>query len=237
MHSLILGHRGASGHAPENTLASFRLAFQFGADGLEFDVHESKEGALVVCHDPRVDRTTDGSGEIRAMNLAQIKKLDAGSWYGKEFAGERMPTLQEVFAIAPFDATLNIEVKKGVHGLYPLEKPLANAILASGRLNRIIVSSFETKYLINLHRVCPQLRLGQLIHPEDMFSFSFDALPTIPLYSLHPYFAFLNEEWVMRARQKGYRIFTWTANDKEDIEYCTHIGCDGIITNYPDRRP
>jgi glycerophosphoryl diester phosphodiesterase len=236
-HSLILGHRGASGHAPENTLAAFRLAFQLGADGLELDVHLTKDGALVVCHDPVVDRTTNGRGEIRQMTLAQIKALDAGIRSGKHFAGERIPTLEEVFAVIPRHALLNIEVKKGLHGLYPIEERLTNAILASGMRDQVIVSSFESEYLIHLHQLCPQLRLGQLIHPEDMFAFSMENLPPIPLYSLHPYFAFLNEDWVERAHQKGFRVMTWTADDREDILYCMKLGCDGIITNFPDRRP
>lgn len=233
--SLILGHRGASGHAPENTLASFRMAFALRADGLELDVHQTKDGSLVVCHDAKVDRTTNGHGEIGEMTLAEIKQLDAGIWFGEAFKGERIPTLEEVFAMAPLDALLNIEVKAGSRGLYPLERRLTNAILSSGRTQQVVVSSFETQYLINLYKACPLLRLGLLIKPADSLSFTFDGLLPIPFYSLHPYFAVISKQWVIQAHEKGYRVFAWTANEIKDMEYCMQSGVDGIITNYPER--
>src|SRR5512143_199880 len=93
---LILAHRGASRRAPENTMAAFRLAAELGADGVELDVQLSKDGEVVVMHDSRVDRTTDGHGRIRDLPLAELRALDAGGWYAPEFAGERIPTLAEV---------------------------------------------------------------------------------------------------------------------------------------------
>ncbi|HEY8531638.1 MAG TPA: glycerophosphodiester phosphodiesterase family protein, partial [Limnochorda sp.] len=111
---LILAHRGASAEAPENTLAAFRLALEQGADGFELDIHRTRDGHLVVCHDERVDRTTDGTGFIGSMTLAELKKLDAGRWFDARFAGERIPTLDEVWALveeAGGIRLLNIEVK------------------------------------------------------------------------------------------------------------------------------
>src|SRR5690606_40107102 len=97
---LRVAHRGARAEGPENTLAAIRLALEKGADGFELDVHRTRDGHLVVCHDETVDRTTDGTGAIGAMTLAELKRLDAGRWFDERFAGERIPTLDEVWALA-----------------------------------------------------------------------------------------------------------------------------------------
>lgn len=231
---LLIAHRGASGHAPENTLAAFRLAFALGADGVELDIHQSKDGALVVCHDSRIDRTTNGSGEIGDMTLRELKRYDAGTWFDPKFSGERLPTLEEVISILPPGAWLNIELKTSPRGFYPLEHALVRSLLHWGGVGRVIISSFEPQYLLRIHRLCPELLLGLLLDPAESFSFSFASLPPIPLFSLHPHFAGLSRQWVKQAHRRGIRIIAWTANHAEDFAYCLPMGIDGVITDYPD---
>src|SRR5690625_6609337 len=111
MKPLIIAHRGASGNAPENTLAAFQLAVEEGADGIELDVHLSKDGELVVIHDDTLDRTTNGTGRVQDKDLDELKTYDAGSWFDSKFASERIPLLQEVIDILPDDVFLNVEIK------------------------------------------------------------------------------------------------------------------------------
>ena len=109
--SLIYGHRGASGHAPENTLPSFRLAMDMGADGFELDVHMSKDGELVIIHDKTVDRTTNGTGAVKDMTLAELKALDAGGWKGVEFEGLKIPTFREFMELIKDHPPMTIDVE------------------------------------------------------------------------------------------------------------------------------
>ncbi|WP_375221992.1 glycerophosphodiester phosphodiesterase, partial [Symbiobacterium thermophilum] len=158
----VIGHRGAAGTHPENTMVSFRRAFELGVDGIEFDVHRTADGHLVVIHDPAVDRTTDGSGLVMAMTLEQIRALDAGSWKDPRFAGERVPTLQELVRATPPGVRLYLELKAGsVH--YPgIEQELVDLLKAEGVLDRTQVSSFDHRALVKLKEICPELPLGML---------------------------------------------------------------------------
>ena len=108
---IIIGHRGAAGEAPENTLASFALALEQGAQAIELDVHVTKDGEIVVCHDETLDRTTNGSGLICDQNWKDIQMLDAGAWFSEKFKGERIPLLSEVFDLVPLGTLINVEVK------------------------------------------------------------------------------------------------------------------------------
>ncbi|WP_281166722.1 glycerophosphodiester phosphodiesterase [Paenibacillus ginsengihumi] len=108
---LVIGHRGAAGEAPENTLASFRLALEQGADAVELDVHMSADGEIIVCHDATVNRTTDGQGAISTMSTAELRQLDAGRWFHERFAGERLPLLEEAFRLVPDNIMIHVEIK------------------------------------------------------------------------------------------------------------------------------
>ncbi len=118
-YTKILAHRGASAYAPENTMAAFKKAIEMNADGIELDVHLSKDGYIVIIHDERVDRTTDGKGEVKDFSLDELKKLDAGSWFSDEYKGEKIPTLEELLSlIKNTEIYLNIEIKAG-YRVYP----------------------------------------------------------------------------------------------------------------------
>lgn len=140
---LIVAHRGASAMAPENTLAAFRAAVELGADAIELDVQRTADGQLIVMHDPTVDRTTDGRGPLAAHSLAALKALDAGGWFGPQFAGERLPTLQEAVNVIEEKAGLFIEIKQGPVFDDSIETAVAAVIQDAGLTARCEISSFD----------------------------------------------------------------------------------------------
>ena len=230
--SLIYGHRGASGYAPENTLEAFRLAMEMGADGFELDVHMSRDGALVVIHDESVDRTTDGTGLVRDLTLAQLQALDASC--GMEaYKGAKIPTLGEVFdLIRDTRHIVNVEVKTD-EWFYPQieEKCLALA-KEKGVEDRILYSSFNHYTLMKLRQLKPDVKLGMLF--GDIMVKPWEYAQQLSVDYLHP---MKMNIWVPGfsegAAEAGYGVNMWTINDEETMRLCLKTGA-GIITNYPD---
>lgn len=161
---LVVGHRGSSGTAPENTLASFRQAIEAGADMVELDVRLTKDFFLVVLHDRDVRRTTNGSGKIWNLTLEELRRLDAGSWFGPEFAGERIPTLRQVMELLPPNVLLNMEVKTDgdPRRRIALEEACILAVLEKKFEPRVLISSFDHKFLRRLHLLYPSIPTGAL---------------------------------------------------------------------------
>ena len=163
---LNLAHRGASAVAPENTLSAFRRAMELGADGVELDVQLSADGALVVCHNYWVDQTSNGHGPIAAQKLAELKQLDFGGWFGPQFIGEPIPTLDEVFDGLPPSALINVELKSESLRSNGLEAAVAGLIARRGAHHRVIVSSFNPVALWRMHRLDPRIKTGLLYAPN-----------------------------------------------------------------------
>ncbi len=160
---LVIGHRGASAYAPENTLAAFNRAFEMGADGIELDVVLSKDGVPIVIHDDTLDRTTNGSGSVGAMDCAAISQLDAGAWFDRQFSGERVPTLEQVLCQLT-RGLINVEIKYTAVRLDNdrLEQAVASVIEQTHSQARVLVSSFHPLALYRLSRRHPQLQRGLL---------------------------------------------------------------------------
>ena len=230
--SLIYGHRGASGYAPENTLEAFRLAMEMGADGFELDVHMSKDGELVVIHDESVDRTTDGHGLVKDLTLAQLKALDASN-HMEAYRGARIPTLAEVYdLIRNTRHIVNVEIKTD-ECFYPQieEKCLALA-KEKGVEERILYSSFNHHTLKKMRRLKPDAKLGMLF--GDIMIRPWEYAKAMDVDFLHPMKMNIYVPGFAEQTQKaGYGINMWTINDAETIQECLKYGA-GIITNYPD---
>ena len=230
--SLIYGHRGASAYAPENTLEAFRLAMDMGADGFELDVHLSKDGELVVIHDETVDRTTDGTGLVRELTLAQLKALDASN--GKEaYQGARIPTLEEVFELIRDTRHLvNVEIKTD-ECFYPgLEEKCLELAARMGVEDRVIYSSFNHFTLLKLRQLKPDLKLGMLF--GDIMVNPWEYARQLNVDYLHPMKLNIYTPGFARdAAQAGYGVNVWTVNDEATMQLCLAEGA-GIITNYPD---
>jgi glycerophosphoryl diester phosphodiesterase len=159
----VIAHRGFSGAAPENTLAAVRAAIEFGADMVEIDVTLSADGYVVVLHDETLDRTTDGSGDVSRYSLAELRQLDAGTWFDSEYAGERIPTLDEVLELVDDRILLNVEIKseavvRGVVG------KVASALRAFGMTDRVVVSSFSPTALEEMRELAPEIRTAVLFN-------------------------------------------------------------------------
>lgn len=230
--SLIYGHRGASGYAPENTLEAFRLSMEMGADGFELDVHLSRDGELVVIHDETVNRTTNGTGAVRDLTLAQLKELDACNSM-EAYRGAKIPTLAEVFdLIRDTHHLVNVEVKTdGI--FYPeIEEKCVALAKEKGVEDRVLYSSFNHYTLMKLRQLKPDAKLGMLF--GDVMGRPWEYAAAISVDYLHPYKSNLRVPgFAEGAEAAGMGVNLWTVNDAETMQLCldNHVG---IITNYPD---
>lgn len=223
----LWAHRGASAIAPENTMAAFRAAEAEGADGIELDVQMSRDGIPIVIHDDTVDRTTDGRGKVGRMSLRQLRALDAGSWFDSGFAGERLPTVEEVLAWAGDRLRLNLEIKDAGAGSALLD------LLRSFPHSRVLVSSFDHNLLIRLRRADPLLPLAFLIDSR----FWHRALKRAALYqaeSLNPRQDRLSRTMVAACHRCGLAVYPWTVDDPGRLDSLLRLGADGIFSNLPD---
>jgi len=232
---LSFAHRGASREAPQNTLAAFLRAADLGADGVELDVQLSKDGELVVIHDFCLEATTDGSGPVRAWTLAELKKLDAGSWFAPAFAGQRIPSLQEVMEAVGQRLLLNIELKTTGLRDDGLAAAVARAIEENRLLERVVVSSFNPVAVWRIKKLNPAIPVG-LLYASDTPTLlrKLWTRHFIDLDALHPQHSLVDERFVQWARQRRYRVHTWTVDDPEEMRRLARLGVDIIISNRPD---
>lgn len=229
---LVIAHRGASAHAPENTLAAFRLALEQGADGVELDVQLSADGEVVICHDSSVERTTDGHGLIAQQSLAQLKQLDAGAWLNPAFRGERLPTLAEVFEGLP-GGIIDVELKPGPLS-NPLPQKVAELITRFNLSERVIVTSFLPHYLSRLHQLLPQQAIGLL----ELNNLAGKLVHTIACAWLNldfvlPHYSAVKAGFVEAQNSAGRQVMTWTVDDPEAIRALQPLNIAGFITNDP----
>ncbi len=230
--SLIFGHRGAKADAPMNTLPAFELALKQGADGVELDVHLSQDGYPVIIHDFTVDLTTDGNGRAADMALAELKELDAGSWFGKAFRNVRIPTLDEVFAAVGEKLTINVEIKSNSRKTTGCEQVVADKIRHFGLQSSVIVSSFDPLVLRRFRRIMPDVPIGFLydrdtprwLHPL-MFGLKHEAR--------HPHYTMIDTDFMTWAKTRGYRVNTWTVNEVEQARKLREMGVDILISDHP----
>ncbi len=230
---MIQGHRGASAYAPENTLPAFRLAVEMGADGIECDIHLTRDGHFVVCHDHTVDRTSDGKGEISDMTLDEIKALDFGAKFDARFAGTKAPTLEEMLDVVKDMKVINIEIKRFEHemGLDAALDMLYRIISERKLIKNTIVSSFDKLALKRLKQLHGDIYTCLLY---DKMQRPAMTAAKLGCSAIHPHFGYLKRRTVNGAHEKGLKVNCWTANTENEIDSMIKLGCDGIITNYPD---
>ncbi|HHW09286.1 MAG TPA: glycerophosphodiester phosphodiesterase [Firmicutes bacterium] len=244
----VLGHRGAKGYAPENTLPSFEKAIELGANMTELDVHLSKDGALVVMHDDDVSRTTDGQGKIASLTLAEIKKLDAGSWFSPLFAGTPVPTLEEVVELVKGRILLNIEVKKTDHLYQGIIPKILDVLLKYDMVTQTVISSFQIEYLKEMKRILPAANLALLYKDEALAvkkaKASSDMDEAVDIVDvavregwngLHCHLSQAYPALITKAHRHGIRVRAWNPNEPEQMRPLLTMGVDGIGTDYPDR--
>lgn len=232
--TLNFGHRGASHEAPANTLAAFEQAAARGADGVELDVQLSRDGVPVVIHDSSVDGTTDGRGLVRDMTLAELKELDAGVKFRRSFAGERIPTLQEVADAVGRRLLLNIELKARGARDDGLAAAVVRCIEANHLVERVVVSSFGRLAIRRVRQINPRIPVGALYCRDPFFSQRPWPDSTARPDAVHPWHEMIDEQFMRWARRQGYRVHAWTVDDPARMRQLVKWGVDLVITNRPD---
>nr|WP_261384284.1 glycerophosphodiester phosphodiesterase family protein [Planococcus sp. CPCC 101016] len=233
-----IAHRGASGHAPENTMEAFQKGFEMKSDYIEIDVQMTKDGELVVIHDTTVNRTTDGTGKVGDLTLQEIKQLDAGSWFSKDFAGESVPTFEEV--LDAFRGKVGILIELKSPELYPgMEAEIADALIernmSKPNNNKIIIQSFNHESMKKSKELLPNLSHGVLtggswanVTEEQLAQFS-----TYADY-FNPTMSIVTDELVNDVHEAGMEIFPYTSRSQEQALRLFALNVDGIITDFPE---
>ena len=229
-------HRGASGHAPENTIAAVEKAIAQGADMIEVDIQQTADDRFAVFHDDILDRTSSGSGPLRGKSLAELQALDAGSWLGPEWAGETIPSLEEVLEVTRGRVPLNIELK--LHGR---EMGVVNLAIRALHDNNIedhcprksLVTCFDHRVTAAIKQADPALTVGAILGRKQFSTAAFAY--TVDVLSAEK--SLVDEDFMTRAHDAGKQVHVWTVNEPEDIRRLIDLGVDAVITNYPDRYP
>lgn len=225
---LVMAHRGASADAPENTQSALVKAVEAGADYSEIDVHQTKDGVIVLLHDKTLQRTTGQAGNIWDFTWEELKRLDAGLWFGKTFEGEPIPTLEEIIRYADGRIKLNIEVK--ISGFEPgIVRKVVDTIHRESFVDDCLVTSFDREAVERVKELDPKIRTGLIFgrdYPGDVFTGNWETL------SCH--FEVVDESFMQRARNHGKTVFVWTVDEKEEMLRLIRLGVDAIITNKPD---
>lgn len=234
-HSRVWAHRGFSAKFPENTLAAFVAALELGVDGIELDIHLSKDGHIVVIHDEQLDRTTNGHGLVVTHTLAELQALDAGKWFSDEFAGARIPTLEEVLNLVaawPTTVTINIESKSGVIPYPGLELAAWQQVCEHGLEDRVLFSSFNHFSLRDLKVAEPRAQIG-LLYMEGLVDPWLYA-SHLNASALHPYFLSFDREVLQAAQEHQVAIHAFTVNNEDHMRRLLEWNVDAMITDRPD---
>ncbi len=232
----VMAHRGYSGQYPENTMLSFRKAAEVGTDGIELDVHMTHDGVLVVHHDERVDRTTDGIGRICDLSFKELRCFNAAKLWSNQYAPEKVPAFEEYCEWASSQSLFtNIEVKTD-NTYYPdIEQKIWNMVVRYGLEDRVLFSSFNHFSLTRMKQFLPEnVELGALVeHESGVKVYPGLYCKQAGFHCYHPPIAALTEENVANCKAHGIKINVWTVNDMAGLEKLYAWDIDGIITNYP----
>lgn len=230
---LVIAHRGASGHAPENTMAAFLRALAMGAPAIELDVHQTLDHELVVAHDDDLRRCARDRRRIKNVHWEDIAGLDVGSWFGKSYAGERLPRLEDVFDILPPSVELHIEIKRG-SAVYPgIEERVLDLVHRRSALKRVVVSSFDHGALYSIRSLDEKVRLGYLLGLTTLKT-ALREMRELDAESLNLSVRQTLARTVRAAHDQGRRILVYTVNTPAERDRLDRLGVDGIFCNYPE---
>lgn len=226
----MISHRGMAGSAPENTLVAVREAIRRGAQFVEIDVRRSADGVIVLMHDQTVDRTTNGQGRINELTWDEISTLDAGSHFSPAFAGEPVPTLDDVLTLLQTSSiTLVLEVKQPDR--YPgIALQVAEKLQQFDLDTRVVVVSFDHDWLGEFRSLMPNVRVGYL----QVGACIRRQMPEESLLDVHWMSVLVDPTLIWRTHRRGHRIWAWTVNDARLARLLTWLGVDGITTDHPD---
>lgn len=225
---LVLAHRGASAYAPENTTAAFDLALAMGAPAIETDIRATADRRLVLLHDARVDRTTDGQGLVADLTLAQVQALDAGSWFGPRFAGQRIPTVEDLLDGYGGRVLIRLELKAP-----DIEAQVVSLVKAANLLAEVEFSSFSWESVARLCALAPEARVGHLIQTVDREAIGRATSAGVRFLSARA--GTLTAEAIHEGRAAGLEVGAWGVDNDQLLAKVIGLGVDSFTTNWPDR--
>lgn len=235
---MIIAHRGASNLAPQNTLAAFKKAVEINADGVETDVHLTKDGEVVLCHNYEIDETSNGTGKICDMTLEQLKSFDFGSKFSREYADEKIPTLNEFLDCCRELKKIIIEIKTPENG-YDLVDKTVKTVKDAGLLDKTVFSSFSNDVLSRCKTIDQSAKTAMLFDVRTSFAmdiiddpYSFCKQNNVD--ELHPIIFFISEEFVKKCSENSIGTYFWTINDAGSKGDLLKLGITGIITDVPE---
>lgn len=220
----IIAHRGASGYAPENTLAAFKKALLMDVDMIEFDVRALSSGEVILMHDHRLNRTTNGTSYIHTYSFADLRKLNAGD-------NEIIPTLQEVLDLVDRKVPVNIEIK-GTGSARAVAGIVEEYLARGWKTSDFLISSFDHPQLQEFKKLMPAIDIGALTNTILLNYAVFAQELNATAVCLED--EFINDQYIQDAHDRGLKVYVYTVNDIEEVQRLYHMGVDGIFTNYPD---
>ncbi len=230
--TLIFAHRGFSASFPENTMMAFIEAEKEQADGIELDVHLTKDGEPVVIHDERVDRTTDGTGYVKDFTFKQLRNLDAAWYHHRSVRKEPIPSLREVFEwLGSNDLLCNVELKTEKIPYQGIEQIVASLIRKYQLEERIIVSSFNHYSIITHYRLAPEIEIAPLF--KDGLFMPWIYAKSIRAKGFHPHYRFATNELIKASMGNGIAVRPYTVNKEKELHRLFKIGCSAVITDEP----
>jgi len=228
----VIAHRGASGHAPENTMAAYERAVQLGAPFIETDLHLTRDAHFVAIHDATLERTTNGRGNVHDFTLHELRRLDAGMWYDRSFMGQKIPTLEELLEFArKHDVVFYLEVK--YDSAWGMHHALVGALRKEHDAARTIVISFDAATLESIRKLDASIMTGLLI--ENDGSEAVKRAVEVGARQLCPQFSIVTAKFVDEAHRSDLHVATWTVNQPEDMRAIIAARVDGVMTDFPDR--
>ena len=223
---LKIGHRGANGHEPENTIGAFQKAIDLGCNAIELDVHLSSDKEIIVIHDQTIDRTTNGTGVVNQITLSELKKFRIDH-------NREIPTLKEVFEILDHNILINIELKSFEAAAKVLELIAKYIYQNKFTYQNFLISSFDWNALTFCHAQSPRISLGVLT--DNSIESALVFAKNINASAINPHFKLLNINNIKLMHDLGLKIYPWTVNEVEDINKMKTLKVDGIISDFPDR--
>lgn len=233
MKPIIVGHRGVSGHYPENTFASVKAAIEQKLEWIEVDIQPTKCGELVVCHDHEINRCSNGRGRVDEHTLEQLQQFDFGGWFAKEFEGQTIMTLNQLLALGQqHELSINIEVKLDKNNARQVVSTLKAQLAESDYpTDKLILSSFSPSVMQELHKQCGHFKLGLI--SEKLSGDDMTILTDIKAYSCHLDYSTVTPEHLHQLKQAGYKIWCYTVNEPEKFVLLDQV--DAIFTDFPER--
>jgi len=231
---LRIAHRGASGHCPENTRTAFLRAIELGADMVELDCQQTRDGAVVVIHDETVERTTNGRGRVSDLTLKELKALDAGAWFGREFAGEEVLTLEQAIDILRGRVQMNLEIK-GEDPPGRLEIQCVGIVRSLRFFADTCFSSFSPARMRLVRDLADDARIGVLMDAGSPWSAGFALAEELGAEAVHPERRMVSAEAVSAAHGRRLEVRVWPVNHPAEMQSLADAGVDAIFTDFPER--